>query len=308
MNAIEAMQAEIGYQVQDLPRQEIQLPPHFGKNSLFVGSGDSYVAGLAAQHVSGGRAICCYPTDLIQNPSMAGGRSVYVVSISGRTKANILAARIAKRQGAHTTAITARPDSLLARACDHIIELKYKNIGITTSGTISFTSSMLACISLVTKVQLPDLAKIYRQAEKQAGLIASRIGNKRRSYFILGNGVLHPVAIYGALKFNEVFGVNAVPYQAEEFCHSPLFSAKKGDQIIVMGRRGDGRRLNDRLVQDGFSAVYTDFKSTGIELLLQSTFFMQLLVLKLARRHRMTDCYFLKNKILLRTSSDFIYG
>ncbi len=302
MNAIEAMQAEIGYQVKDLPRQELPLQH---KNCLFVGSGDSYVAGLAAQHVSGGHAICCYPTDLMQNPSVASGRNVCVVSISGGTKANILAAKIAKRQGARTTAITARPASLLAKACHQTIELKYKSAGITTTGTISFTSSMLACISLATKLQLPNLNKVFRQAEKQAGRIAGEIGS-RTSYFILGNGLLHPVAVYGALKFNEVFGARAMPYQAEEFCHSPLFSAKKGDQMIVMG--SDGRRLNDRLVKEGFSSVHADFKSRGIGLLLQSTLFMQLLVLKLAQRRKMTSCYFLKNKRLLRMSSDFIYG
>ncbi len=302
MNAIEAMQAEIGYQVQGLQRQELPLK---SKNCLFVGSGDSYVAGLEAQHISGGRSLCCYPTDLIHNPSVASGRSVYVVSISGSTKANLLAAKAAKGQGARTTAITARPASRLARGCDHTIELKYKSTGITTAGTISFTSSMLACISLATKLQLPDLAKIYRQAEKQAELIAGKIGSKR-NYFILGNGVLHPVAIYGALKVNEVLGAKAMPYQAEEFCHSPLFSAKKGDQIIVMG--SDGGRLNGRLVQEGFSSVHAGFSGTCIELLLQSTFFIQLLVLKLAQRRKMTSCYFLKNRKLLGISSDFIYG
>jgi fructoselysine-6-P-deglycase FrlB-like protein len=296
------MQVEIGYQVEDLPRQELPLQ---SKNCLFVGSGDSYVAGLVAQHASGGRALCCYPTDLIQNPSVARGQNIYVVSISGSTKTNIVAAKIAKRQGALTTAVTAMPASPLARVCDRTIELKYRNAGVTTAGTISFTCSMLACISLATKLELPDLAKVYMQAEKQAERIAGNT-DRKGSYFILGNGALHPAAIYGALKFNEVFGAKAMPYQAEEFCHSPLFSAKKSDQLIVMG--SDGRRLNERLNQEGFSSVHVSFKGTGTELLLQSTFFLQLLALKLAQRHKMTSCYFLKNKRLLSLSSDFIYG
>jgi fructoselysine-6-P-deglycase FrlB-like protein len=288
--------------VEDLPRQELPLQ---SKNCLFVGSGDSYVAGLAAQHASRGRALCCYPSDLIQIPSVAIGRNIYVVSISGSTKANILAAKIARRQGALTTAVTARLASPLARVCDRTIELRYKSAGVTTAGTISFTCSMLACISLATKLQLPDLAKVYRQAEKQAERVAGNT-DRKGSYFILGNGILHPAAIYGALKFNEVFGAKAIPYQAEEFCHSPLFSAKKSDQLIVMG--SDGWRLNERLVKEGFSSAHVGFIGTGTELLLQSIFFIQLLVLKLAQRRKMTSCYFLKNKRLLRLSSDFIYG
>jgi fructoselysine-6-P-deglycase FrlB-like protein len=300
VNAIDAMQADIEYQLQDLQKQEM---PSQRRNCLFVGSGDSYVAGLAAQYFSGNHAICCYPTDLITNPFVANGRDVYVVSISGSTRANILAAKIAKKHGAHTTAITARPASPLAKACDQVIELKYRSIGVTTAGTVSFTSSMLACISLATKVRLPDLGRIYKQAQSQADKIARKIN--KNSYFMLGDGVLYPVAIYGALKFNEVFGAKAVAYPAEEFCHSPLFSIKKGDQVIALGNT---EQLSKRLNREGFSAVHVDFKGDGIELLLQSTFFVQLLVLKLAQGRGLTTCYFLKNKKLLRTSSDFIYG
>jgi glucosamine--fructose-6-phosphate aminotransferase (isomerizing) len=301
VNAIEAMQAEIGYQLHDLQKQDL---PSQGRNCLFVGSGDSYVAGLAAQYISGGRALCCYPTDLIQNPSLAGGRDVYVVSISGSTRANILAAKTAKKHGARTTAITAKPSSPLARACDHIIELKYRSAGIATAGTISFTSSMLACVSLATKIRLPNLSAIYRQAQDQADQIARKIF--KGQYFILGNGILYPVAIYSALKHNEVFGSKAVAYPVEEFCHSPLFSIKKGDQVIALG--SDSEQLSRRLNRDGFSSVHVDFKGVGVGLLLQSTLFAQMLVLKLAQRRGLTGCYFLKNKKLLMASSDFIYG
>jgi glucosamine--fructose-6-phosphate aminotransferase (isomerizing) len=235
---------------------------------------------------------------------VASGRNVYVVSISGSTKANILAAKVAKRRGASSTAITARPASTLARVCDQTIELKYRSAGVSTAGTISFTSSMLACISLVSKIRLPNLGEIYDEAASQADHIASKIS--KSSYFILGDGILYPVAIYGALKFNEVFGSRAVPYPAEEFCHSPLFSIKKSDQILVMGRNGEQLAL--RLSREGFSSAHGDFKGESIGLLLESTFFMQLLVLKLAQRYGLTSCYFLKNKKLLRISSDFIYG
>jgi fructoselysine-6-P-deglycase FrlB-like protein len=301
VNAIEAMQAEIGYQVEGLTKQVL---PSKSKNCLFVGSGDSYVAGLAAQYVSGGRALCCYPTDLIQNPSLASGRNVYVISISGKTRSNIIAAKVTKRQGIRVNAITASPSSPLAAACDDTIELKYRSTGVTTAGTISFTSSMLACSSLVAKVKLPNLTKTIDQAEKQAQRLAGTIDSKG-GYFILGNTALYPIAIYGALKFNEVFGAKAMPYQVEEFCHSPIFSAKKGDSIITLGT--GGKELSQRLKQEGFSSVNVDSEGSSIGLLLQSTFVMQLLVLNLAQRCKITNCYFLKNSKLLRISSDFIY-
>jgi glucosamine--fructose-6-phosphate aminotransferase (isomerizing) len=315
MNAIEAMQAEIEYQVQDLHKLDLSSPV---SNCLFVGSGDSYIAGLAAQYFSGSHAICCSPIDIIKNPLLVRRRNLFVVSISGNTKANILAAKIAKKHGVGTiSALTARSSSRLAKSCDQIIELKYKNTGITTAGTISFTASMIKCISLSTELQLPsNLRKMYNRAENQAKQAISKIDDKSNSssstsYFILGNGQLHAIAMYGALKFNEVFGAKAMAYPAEEFCHSPLFSIKETDQAIVLGGDDDdddnSKKLSKRLNEEGFSSVHVGFKRTGIELLLQATFFIQLFVLKLAQKYGLTSCYFLRNEKLLRVSSDFIY-
>jgi glucosamine 6-phosphate synthetase-like amidotransferase/phosphosugar isomerase protein len=340
MNAIEAMQAEIEYQVQELPKLDLlsSLSPPPVNNCLFVGSGDSYVAGLAAQYYSGSQAICCSPIDIINNHLLVRKRNLFIVSISGNTQANILAAKIAKKHGVSTvSALTARSSSRLAKSCDQTIELKYKNTGITTAGTISFTASMIKCISLSTKlIQLPsDLRKMYNLAEKQAKQVISRIDDKNNnnnnnnttstdnnstSYFILGNSKLHAIAMYGALKFNEVFGAKAMAYPVEEFCHSPLFSIKETDQVIVLGGGGEGeddedddedydnsRKLSKRLNEEGFSSVHVGFRLTGIELLLQATFFIQLFVLKLAQKYGLTSCYFLRNEKLLKISSDFIY-
>jgi hypothetical protein len=113
--------------------------------------------------------------------------------------------------------------------------------------------------------------------------------------------------LYAALKFNEIFGVQALSYPAEEFCHSPLFGMQKVNQLIIMGKDNDGRDIYKRLRHEGFSCTYANFDCGGVELLLQSTFFMQLLILKLAHKHSLRDCYFLKNKKLLKASSDLIF-
>jgi fructoselysine-6-P-deglycase FrlB-like protein len=331
VDAIEAMQAEIEYQVQDLCRLDLlssSSPACNNNNScLFIGSGDSYIAGLSAQYFSNSHAICCYPIDIIKNPLLVKSRNLFIVSISGNTQANILAAKIAKKHGASTiTALTARSSSRLAKSCDQIIELRYRNTGIITAGTISFTASMIKCISLSTRLHMPsDLRKLYNHAEKQAEQVMGEVDHKSSSssnniaigssyssnsssYFLLGDGPLYAITKYGTLKFNEVFGTKALAYPAEEFCHSPLFSIKEADQAIVLGD-GDGnnRKLSKRLNEEGFSSIYVEFKNTGIELLLQATFFIQLFVLKLAQKYGLTTCHFLMNKKLLKMSSDFIY-
>lgn len=328
------MQAEIEYQVQDLCRPDLlssSSPACNNNNScLFIGSGDSYIAGLSAQYFSNSHAICCYPIDIIKNPLLVKSRNLFIVSISGNTQANILAAKIAKKHGASTiTALTTRSSSRLAKSCDQIIELRYRNTGIITAGTISFTASMIKCISLSTQLHMPsDLRKLYNHAEKQAEQVMGEVDHKSSSnnnnniaigssysnssssssYFLLGDGPLYAITKYGTLKFNEVFGTKALAYPAEEFCHSPLFSIKEADQAIVLGD-GDGnnRKLSKRLNEEGFSSIYVEFKNTGIELLLQATFFIQLFVLKLAQKYGLTTCHFLMNKKLLKMSSDFIY-
>src|ERR687890_2699857 len=260
MNAIDAMQAEIEYQVQDLHKLELSSPV---SNCLFVGSGDSYIAGLSAQYYSGSHAICCSPIDIIKNHLLVKRRNLFVVSISGNTQANILAAKIAKKHGVGTiSALTARSSSRLAKSCDQTIELKYKSTGITTAGTISFTLSMIKCISLSTELQLPsNIRKMYMRADKQARQAISKIDDKSNSsntsYFILGNSQLHAIALYGTLKFNEIFGAKAMAYPVEEFCYSPLFSIKETDQAIVLGGDDDddnSSKLSKRLNEEGFSS------------------------------------------------------
>ena len=56
MNSIEAMEVEIGYQVQELPKsvQPNKINPDC---CLFIGSGDSFIAGLVAHHASKLRVI-----------------------------------------------------------------------------------------------------------------------------------------------------------------------------------------------------------------------------------------------------------
>ena len=305
MNPIEAMQAEVEYQIHDLPR--LRLPSQ-SENCLFAGAGDSYAACLFAQYISGSHALSCYPNDILLNTSILNGRDVYFVSISGNTKANIVAAIAAKKQGIKTTAITKRPTSKLADVCSHIIELRYRNTGVITSGTISFTSSLLTCAAIATSVIVPpQIDRVYQRAKKQAADVASEILASKSGYFVLGNGLLYPIALYSALKFNEIFGTQSMPYRVEEFCHSPLFSIRQDSHVIIMGTHDEGRSLNARLRLEGFSTSYISFDGKGVELILQATFFVQILMLELARRQRLTDCHFLSNKKLLKVSSDFIY-
>jgi fructoselysine-6-P-deglycase FrlB-like protein len=298
---MEAMALDVERQLQDLPMLKMLAPA--SKRIAFAGSGDSYVAGLAAHYMSSGIASCHHPADIISDPFLVRGRDVYFVSAFGRTRANLLAAKTVRSAGRHTVAVTADASSPLANACDDSLMLSYRSAG-KTSGTISFTASMLACTWLATggEVACPaNLGSIYRLAGRHA-LQTSRKMDADSAIF-LGDSVFYPAAMYGALKFNEVFGAEAFAYPLEDFFHAPLFGTKKGRRILVLGGSSPALRLK----KAGLIAIPVRANAGNIESLLYAVFFIQHLVLQLAKRQKRTECYFMQNKRLLNTSSDFIY-
>ena len=317
MNSISAMEEEIRSQLNYLSK--LDLPGRIGlDNCLFIGAGDSYAAALTAVYASNHKIICCNPIDIIINPEIIKKnyyRRIYIVSVSGNTQSNILAAKICRRHKIPTTAITSAPNSRLATICDNVIDIKYKNAGIPTSGTASFMYSMLCCLSLVRKVDDPkQLASIYTQSCKEASNFINTIPRRVSSYIFLGNGILFPISLYGTLKINEVLGSKSFAYPFEEFCHSPLFSIKLNDKLIVFinDNKYDivgGKEFCDRLTKLGFSTPFlVDCSKLCLtDRLLKSTFFVQLFVLRQALQKGLQDCFFLKNKSLLRLSSDLIY-
>jgi glutamine---fructose-6-phosphate transaminase (isomerizing) len=322
MNSIDAMATEIGYQVEDLPK--LELPERVkANNPVIVGSGDSYAAALIAQYASNHRVVCCNPMDILINPNIISDRQVFIVSVSGNTIANVIAAKIATEKRVPTTAITANPKSKLAKNCDGIIELRFKTVKVPTTGTIAFTSSMLVCLSLVKKINsLCNIDTVFKQANHEIEDFFSASAKSGRyasysSYVLLGIGILFPVAIYGALKINEVLGSKAFAYPVEEFFHSPLFGTKVDDQIILLANlhRDDNLKnkklkiLYEKFRELHFPTLYVDCSGESLtDSLLKAIFSSQLFVLRHAQKIGMKDCYFLDNRELLKASSDIIYG
>jgi glutamine---fructose-6-phosphate transaminase (isomerizing) len=327
---MDAMEKEVRYQVGYL--HDLNLPEKVSfENCILVGSGDSYAAALITSYASNRKLICCDPMEISFNPEIVKNRSIYLLSVSGNTKSNIHAAKVSKKLGSLTTAITSKPQSVLARNCDRIIELSYKTAGISTSGTISFTASLLSCLSLIGKASMPgDLWEIYRRTYRQARNLSISVSSKKKisTIILLGEGILYPLALYGTLKINEVLGLRSFAYSVEEFCHSPLFGLKKSDQVIILGHSPKNisidrnkttatrspattaEKLNGQLQGLGYSSEYVDCASDSkslTELLLRSTVLLQLFVIRQARLKGLDECIFLRKKNLLAVSSGLIY-
>jgi fructoselysine-6-P-deglycase FrlB-like protein len=313
MRSIEAMDTEIEYQREDLQNLELPRQQTCIDDCVITGSGDSYVASSIAGHVSGYKAICCHPMDIVLNPAMVKSRRVYLVSASGTTIATRLAAKVAKKFALRTIAITTRPESPLAKSSDDLILIRYKRTSIPTSGTIGFTASMLCCVSLVCAVELNNIRKIYNESFALADYLTNYKIKRSSSHVFLGNGVVFPAALYGSLKMHEVFGVPSLAYSLDEFCHSPIFSIKSNDRIIILGNNVSefsmSKMITNQLEKMEVLTFYINCgKRSMIDTLLKSIFFLQLYAVKLAVKNRLKDCYFLRNERLLALSSKLIYG
>lgn len=314
MHSIEAMETEIRHQIEDLEKLELSRSQIGFDDCVITGSGDSYVASLIAWYVSGCNGICCHPMDIVLNPAVVKNRKVYLVSLSGSTNATIRAAKVANKVALRTIAITAKPESRLAQSSDEIISVRYNSTNIPTSGTIGFTTSMVCCLSLVCKADyLNNVKRIYNESLALADSLTNYKMNRSTSHIFLGNGIAFPAALYGSLKMNEVFGVRSLAHSLDEFCHSPIFSIKSNDRIMILGNNacdlGISKKITKELTELDVVTLYIDCrKRNTIEGLLKSIFFLQLYAVKLAVKNRLRDCYFLRNDRLLALSSQLIYG
>ncbi len=302
MNTIEAYEYDIKLQSEFLKNFKKQKPlsVNHQKNVIFTGSGDSLASAKLAEVFSNFRVKSMDPLDLLKNKSIAKSKTVYFVSISGNTISNIKVAKIAKK----AIAITSKPKSRLVKSCKESIILQSPNSDVFTAGSISFLESALTCISLVRPIIIPKTNDIFKKAYSDAK--KSKIGKR---IFVLGNMHTFPVAMYCAAKFYELLGYDAHFERIEQFSHMELFSAKKGDTVIIFEEKN---KHNTQLVKNlknvDLDVIHpvSDSKNK-ISQIIYYAFFSQLLTLFEAKKRHKKDCHFVLAKKLRNVSDNMIY-
>jgi len=256
--SIEAMEEEISNQAQDLPGFASQLRqkhlPKLERSSLvFVGSGDSYATAVFAQELSQGEAVASDPYELLTNINRIRGKILVIISVSGRTKTNIELARKAKGISS-TLAITANPGSPLARECDETLQLRYRTTGILTSGTISFTTSLLACALLLRNLPRTIQAKTTPNDTRRLSTGMKQAG--KGAFVFIGSGINYALSLYGAAKINEVLSAKAEAAYPEQLGHAKLFTIDKERDVIVCisSGRDKAMKTHELLRKDGFQS------------------------------------------------------
>ncbi|MDE1829241.1 MAG: sugar isomerase [Thaumarchaeota archaeon] len=302
MRTIEAFEKEIALQLGFLQKfvPQKRLSEEKQRKAIFCGTGDSFASSQLAEVFSNFRAQSHDPLDLVKNKQVFARHDIYLISISGNTTSNIELARLHKR----TVAITANKNSRLAKACEDIILLEFPSTGIQTAGSISFLASALACISLVSEYQVRNVSRIYRNAVRAAKSIS--LGGKT---YILGNMHTMPIAMFCAAKLYEVLGTDAHYERIEQFSHMGLFSAKRGDTVILFEPKNvHNENLVSNIKGCGLVPKRMDPKTKNIqEQILFFIFVSELIALYAAKKKKKRDCFFIEENELRNASSSMIY-
>lgn len=298
MTTIDAFAVDIGLQLEFLDGFKPQKP-RIPEKMVFCGSGDSLCAGMLAEAFSDYRCKAVDPLEVLNNKKIIRGRDAYFVSISGNTISNVRASRLGK----NTVAITRNAQSRLAKSCKNIIPLDYSDSQVLTSGSIGFLSSVLTCVSLVCGFRIKNARSLFRTAKAQSRRIIPR-----NTVYFLGNQYTYPAAMYAAAKLSEVLGMDSHYERIEQFLHMGLFSAKKGDAVVIFAdATPHTKRLVSHLKKLGLHVYNPSISTNKIGLVLFYTFVSQFIALNAARKKRIKDCYFVTQKKLRDASSDMIY-
>lgn len=276
------------------------IPKNQQKNVIFSGTGDSFVSAMLAEVFSNHDVKSIDPLDLLKTKTITKNKIVYLVSVSGNTVSNVKVAKIAKK----SIAITSKPYSRLANACDTSIILNFPNSNEFTAGSISFLESALTCISLVTPTSIPKDPRIFKKALSDAK--KSKFGKR---IFVLGSLYTFPITMYCAAKFYELLGYDVHFERIEQFSHMELFSIKKGDTIIIFEEKNfHNTQLVKNLKKIGLNVIHPVFESKNkISQLLYYVYYSQLLPLFEAKKRRQKDCHFILSKKLRNVSNQMIY-
>ena len=305
MNSIQSLRLDFNTQISELGKIKND---RISDNLIFVGSGDSYVAGLIVEYLTHHKCKCYSPSDLF-NSELSKDRIYCFVSVTGRTKANISVARRALQTGCKTVAITFNENSKLAQVCDKIIHPKLRNVSTTTSGFANFVANAVMCLQ-IAGVTIPQKFDVWHNngVKLSQEFLYSKSPDRAIDdiIFILGNNTLYPLALYTSLKMTEFFGTTASACKLEEFCHSSVFGVKKSHQLWVLGQRD--QPVSQKIAQLGFNLSYIElYNQHAISQLFESIFFVQNLMLLLAEKFGYTELKYLMMKDVLKSSSDIIY-
>lgn len=206
---------------------------------------------LGAHHrMSVGLAVPSLHTIYRQPPSL--GKALTIgISQSGQSPDVVAVIDNARHQGGLTLAITNDPDSPLARAAEHCIEL-HTGEEQAVAATKTYTAQLTAVAMLSAALdrtgalgeemsRIPELMRDALRRSAEVGDVVSSYLDASR-FVVLGRGYNYCTAFELALKIKETSHAMAEPYSVADLLHGPVAMLEPGLPAIVIAPNGPATR------------------------------------------------------------------
>ncbi len=232
-----------------------------------VAMGTSYHAALYATTLLADRGIpaqAFLSGEYGSNPPPVDERTLVIaVTQSGETADTLSAIRSIQGTGAHTLALTNVVGSTITRECEDTVYIRAgPEIGV--AATKSFSSQVATLTLLSERLSYDTNGASPRDSSELLGSLATLPDHVQRildeptarsvaatyhdadSYFFIGRGTAHPVALEGALKFKEITYDHAEGFSAAELKHGPLALVTENTPVFaVFTGRNDTKTLHN---------------------------------------------------------------
>jgi glucosamine--fructose-6-phosphate aminotransferase (isomerizing) len=227
-----------------------------------VACGTSYHAGSVARYLI--EQVCRLPCHVdiaseyrYRNPVVPKNTLFVTISQSGETADTLAALRLARQAGyVSSLAICNVPESSLVRESE-LVMLTRAGPEIGVASTKAFTTQIAALTMLVIAlarnhatdpererglvarlIEIPGMIEQTLALDSAMKKLAGRFADKHHALF-LGRGVLHPIAMEGALKLKEISYIHAEAYPAGELKHGPLALVDADMPVITVAPNND---------------------------------------------------------------------
>ena len=182
-----------------------------------------------------------------QSPPRLQNALVVGVSQSGQSPDIVSVLEEGRRQGCLTLAITNVPDSPLAKAADHVLDIQAgeeKAVAATKTYTAELLAiAMLSAALNKSEERWNELSQVPQWAEQSLTLdaVIARISERFRfmsQCVVLGRGFNYATAFEWALKLKELTYIIAEPYSSADFQHGPIAMVEGGFPILAVAPTG----------------------------------------------------------------------
>ena len=182
-------------------------------------------------------------TSIYHRPPRLKGALVLGISQSGQSPDIVSVLQEARQQGAPTVAVTNEPQSPLARAADHVIELhagQERSIAATKTYTAQLAALALLSLSLNGTPPrphaldaVPEAIEKALQAGPEAQAAAALAAGSNRCV-VVGRGFNYATAFEVALKMKELAYIEAESYSSADFMHGPIAMVEPGFPVVLV--------------------------------------------------------------------------